>query len=240
MRCSIASILTTDPAAVNRQPNALPSGSGGGRMAAGSPMSDNARSRRPAVDRPALVQRPHLPLDQRRRGRLPAAERHPHLPGGGTTTSRSPGCFFSTGSSTPAGASRRATFATAAAPPRRAHGRASARRAARSPTGTVAGAGRGDPLRRSAKGLLSPPASALRAADGADGARAVARLYGGDALAAGPLRRTPVGAHAPQHRHRRIRPLFVSVHVLEVLAAGAVNRIRSMITGKFASPAEGQ
>ena len=34
--------------------------------------------------------------------------------------------------------------------------------------------------------------------------------------------------------------LFVSVHVLEVLAAGAVNRIRSMITGKFASPAEGQ
>ena len=33
--------------------------------------------------------------------------------------------------------------------------------------------------------------------------------------------------------------LFVVVHVLEVVAAGAVNRIRSMITGKFAvAPAE--
>ena len=32
--------------------------------------------------------------------------------------------------------------------------------------------------------------------------------------------------------------LFVFVHVLEVMAAGAVNRIRSMITGKFVSPAE--
>ena len=32
--------------------------------------------------------------------------------------------------------------------------------------------------------------------------------------------------------------LFVVVHVLEVLAAGAVNRIRSMITGKFSLPVE--
>ncbi len=32
--------------------------------------------------------------------------------------------------------------------------------------------------------------------------------------------------------------LFVAVHVLEVLAAGAVNRIRAMITGRFALPSE--
>ncbi|MCY4027758.1 MAG: cytochrome b/b6 domain-containing protein [Acidobacteria bacterium] len=33
--------------------------------------------------------------------------------------------------------------------------------------------------------------------------------------------------------------LFVVVHVLEVVAAGAVNRIRAMITGTFRSPEEG-
>ena len=34
--------------------------------------------------------------------------------------------------------------------------------------------------------------------------------------------------------------LFFVVHVLEVLAAGAVNRIRAMITGRFRVPEEAQ
>ena len=65
----------------------------------------------------------------------------------------------------------------------------------------------GRQLRHAAEDVVSAPDLRVRAVHDPDRRRAVTGLHGGDAGAAGSVRRPSVGAHAAHHRHRRARAL---------------------------------